>query len=447
MPGTQLFKSPKRFAAEERGGITSLSLFLLVTTLMLGGYAIDVSNVMTARTQLQVTADAVAHAALLEREFKTEADAKASALALAEDNMPTGFYGTVLTAEDIVFGDWDPEDRVFTPQPGSRHAVQVRTQRVEDYNNPIRTYLLKLVGLDDWDVVTSAVFTTYYPTCLREGFVAEQPVDLQSNNAYTNGFCIHSNDYVSLNSNNFFEPGTIVSMPDLADIELPNSGFETNEGLESALREGSWNIRIIKRIDDIIAYIREYMVVGPTEVNKRYIPKYITSQIERKLPTRTVEQADLTQGRINTFTCTKGNNTLTIKSNVLVSKVVILTNCEIKFEAGVTIEDAVIATTSATAKSISSSAGLRVGKPDNCAPGGDAQIATLGSMNFPADLELYNAQLLAVGDIEFSARANGIMGAALVAGGTISGTSNMEMAFCGTGMENNFQAEYFKLVQ
>lgn len=29
----------------------------------------------------------------------------------------------------------------------------------------------------------------------------------------------------------------------------------------------------------------------------------------------------------------------------------------------------------------------------------------------------------------------------------IEGTSNMEMAFCGTGMENNFEAEYFRLTQ
>jgi len=108
--------------------------------------------------------------------------------------------------------------------------------------------------------------------------------------------------------------------------------------------------------------------------------------------------------------------------------------------------DAVVATTNTSAQSVTSAASLQVGRNDNCAVGGGAQIITLGSMSFPSDLKIYGGQLLAAGNISFSANANGIQGAALVAGGSISGTSNMEMGFCGTGMENSFHAEYFKLV-
>ena len=102
-----------RFTKSERGGITALSLFLLISMLMIGGYAVDVSNVMTARTKLQVTADAVAHAALLERELKSEDEAKAAALELAALNMPGEAFGNVITADEIVFGDWDPESLTF----------------------------------------------------------------------------------------------------------------------------------------------------------------------------------------------------------------------------------------------------------------------------------------------------------------------------------------------
>ncbi|MBC7157124.1 MAG: hypothetical protein H5U20_06375 [Rhodobacteraceae bacterium] len=94
---------------------------------------------------------------------------------------------------------------------------------------------------------------------------------------------------------------------------------------------------------------------------------------------------------------------------------------------------------------MTSAAGLRIGRDDNCATGGGTQLLTLGSMSFPSDLQVYGSQLVARDDIEFSANADGIQGAAFVAGGTISGTSNMEMGFCGTGMENNFHAEYFRL--
>jgi hypothetical protein len=125
---------------------------------------------------------------------------------------------------------------------------------------------------------------------------------------------------------------------------------------------------------------------------------------------------------------------------------VIVTSCQIKFEQGVKIINSVVATTNTSSKSMTSSSGLQVGLNDNCAVGGGSQLVTAGSMDFPADLQIYGSQLLAKHDVSFAANANGIQGAAIVAGGEISGTSNMSMGFCGIGMENNFHAEYFKLI-
>lgn len=430
-------KSLLKFYSDESGAMTAFSLFILLSTLFVGGYALDVGHVMMARTRLQVAADASGHAALLTRELKSETEAISAAHAIALSNMPESAFGTVLNDADIVFGKYDPITKTFAPKSGARNAVQVTTRQTLDNNNAVSTYLLKLVGLDEWNLNTTAIFTTYHPTCLIEGFVAEGPVDVQSNNTYSNGFCIHSNTYVSLNSNNYFEPGTVVSMPNLDDIELPNSGYKTNTGLEDALREGSWNIRIINRIDALIA--------GLSSFDELYLPSYISSNTKQTFSSRNVTQADLVEGRLHTFSCS-GGAALTIKADVVVENVVIVTSCDIKFEQGVQIINSVIATTSTSSKSMSSSSGLQVGRNDNCAEGGGSQLVTEGSMDFPADLQIYGSQLLAKHDISFSANADGIQGAAIVAGGTISGTSNMAMGFCGTGMEHNFNAEYFKLV-
>ena len=77
--------------------------------------------------------------------------------------------------------------------------------------------------------------------------LAEDVVEIQSNNSYFNGFCIHSNSWVEVNNNNFFEPGTIVSMPDMDDLVVPNDGLdeEKNEGLVDALREGKYRICLV----------------------------------------------------------------------------------------------------------------------------------------------------------------------------------------------------------
>ena len=425
------------FAKEESGGTTAFCLFLLASSLLIGGYAVDVSNVMTARTKLQIAADTAAHAALLSRETKSESDSIAAARAIALANMPADIFGTVLRDADVKFGEFDPTTGSFSQVSGARDAVWVETRQQADNGNAISTYLLKLAGFTEWNITTQTIFVTYHPTCLREGFVAEAVVDLQSNNSYVNGFCIHSNSYVSLNSNNFFEPGTVVSMPDEDKIELPNSGFETNTGLREALHSGSWNIRIVSRIDELIADLGVY--------GSRQMPKYITSPSVVNLTNRNVIQTHLRPGRIHRLPC-NGGAALTIKQNVIMDKVVLLTNCKVKFEQGVVLTDTVVATTDISAQSVTSAASLQVGRNDNCAVGGGAQIVTLGSMKFPSDLRIYGGQLLAVHNIEFSANAKGIQGAAVVAGGMISGTSNMEMGFCGTGMENNFHAEYFKLV-
>ena len=63
----------------------------------------------------------------------------------------------------------------------------------------------------------------------------------------------------------------------------------------------------------------------------------------------------------------------------------------------------------------------------------------------PSDLRFYGGQVIARLNVDFSANSGGIEGASIISGSTISGTSNMTMGFCGTGMEDNFAVPYFRL--
>lgn len=424
------------FAKSEDGSATIWGLFTFSMTLIVGGYAVDVQNVMTERTRLQAVADSVAHAALLTRELHSENDSISAAALIAENNMPPVIYGSVLKDIDVVFGTWDAETKSFSASSGSREAVQVKLERSVGNDNGIPTFLLKLVGFDNWDVAVSSTFMAYNSSCFREGFVGQDEVDIQSNNSFQEGFCLHSNSYVSLNSNNYFEPGTVVSMPDVADLDIPNSGLETNLGLSAALRSGSYNIRIISRINDIIE-----TVGNPGSL---YYPSYLTNSTPLVITKSRITAADIPPGRVYLWKCSGGKGT--IENDTIVDRVVIKTSCTVKFGAGVIVQDAVIANTSTDSKSFNASAGFQLGKNDNCATGGGAQLVTMGGVNFASQLQIYGSQILAKGNIEFSAQANGVEGAALVSGGTVSGTSNMSMAFCGGGMENNFEASYFRMV-
>ena len=206
----QSFRQIGRFGSREDGAMTIFGIYIFLSMAILSAIAVDVANLMAARNQLQVAADTAGHAALYYRDIShrdpnSAQDSKAKAIEMAGFGMPSQNYGAVIGMEDIVFGTWDHELQAFHADDSSRDAVMVKTSRMSSKSNSVASLLFKFVGIDDWDIVTPAVFATYRPMCFREGFVADGVVDLQSNNGYSNGFCIHSNDHVEMNSNNTFE--------------------------------------------------------------------------------------------------------------------------------------------------------------------------------------------------------------------------------------------------
>lgn len=427
-----------RFLRTSDGAMTALGLFLTMASLVIGGLALDVSNAILARAELQATADNVAHAALYVRNTNPNAEAKDAALAVASTMMPSSRYGSVLGAEDIKFGKWHSDTRQFEVDSTLSQAVWVDTSRLLSKGNAVVSYMLRFAGFDHWNVRRGSVFETYIPTCFLQGFVAQNLVDLQGNNTYKSGFCIHSNGHVEVNSNNVFEPGTVVAMPDKRDVVLPSSGFSTNTGLQDALHDGAYQIRILNQLPGIISDLE---MGGAT-----YTPDYITGTAPITLTGTNLSSSDFTPGRIHTKTCSGSGQSLNFANNTVLTDVVLVTNCKVKFGQGTRLENTVVATTNTSSKSISAPSSLQVGRDDHCAADGGAQLLTLGSMDFPADLKAFGGQLIARGDISFSANANGIEGASFISGGTISGTSNMTMGFCDDGMERNFEALYFRMV-
>ncbi|HCP80637.1 MAG TPA: hypothetical protein DIT67_03275 [Octadecabacter sp.] len=407
-------------------------LYIFAAIAMISGIAIDVSHLNAERTRLQYTTDLAAHAALYNRDSKTSLESITAALAVVEKVMPANEYGTILTASDFHFGTYDHVTDSFVTDSTLTTAVLVNARREAAGGNPVSNFLLQFAGFSAFDVSAQAVFTTFRPACLREGFVSEGVVDIQSNNGFSSGFCIHSNTHVSLNQNNYFEEGTIVSMPDLDDLDLPNSGFENNEGLQVALRQGRQHIRVLSMLDEIAE--------GLFDFNSEHMPAYITDPIVNYHFDRTYDPADFVPGTINYLDC----NHATLDGGIY-TDLVIYSECDVKFGNGVILENVVIFSEDTSRKAFTASAGLQVGRDDDCAADGGGQLITYGGMNFPSSLQLYGGQLIALGDIEFAANADGIEGASMISAGEINGTSNMDMAFCGTGMENNFEAEYFRL--
>lgn len=446
--------SLRRFARSEDGAITALSLQLFLGALVMGGLAVDFGKGVAARTQLQVAADSAAHAALVTRETRSAEEAKAAALNIAALNMPSGKYGNVLTANNIQFGHWNSVTQVFTVDAASRDAVLVSAEQVAANGNGVTTYMMGLTGRSKLDVTAGSVFETYFPACFREGFVAKDRVDMQSNSHFAAGFCIHSQDHVAVSSNNTFAPGVTVSMPDRRDIDMPSSGYSSNTGLEAALRDASYQMKILSRIQDIIRGIETSPGdpdIGIMATTSKYYRPYIADAAPVGIKATGATALDPTEfkaGRIHVVDCKNDNSHKQLGAGFTLKNMVLITDCRLQINSDAVIEDAVIITTNTDDKSLYASSGIVIGRDDNCAAGGDVQMVTLGGVEFASGTSIFGSQIVAARDIALTANADGMEGVALVAGGKLDVTSNGAFGFCGgSGMNNNYAAAHFRLAR
>ena len=452
------------FAEEEDGSATPLAIFFCLIFIVMGGLAVDYHKAVSEYTEMQIAADTAAHAALYTREFESAEDSVDKAMQTIGEMLPDIQFGDAIIASDVEFGVWDPDTQQFTVDSSSKTSVRVWAEMEPSRGNTSRTILLSMIGFDDFTLRTNAVYDTYYPPCFNEGFVADNIVDIQSNNSYTDGFCIHSNTYVSINQNNFFEPGTVVSMPDLANLDIPSSGFEKNEGLETALRTGKYRQRLLRRLPEMIqsyydgSYEYAAMAGITSDTTVITLAEAVTTTTGgKKNGTTTTTMVPLGTGkktltpanfplanRIYSTSCS-GNGDITFSADTF-SDFVLVTNCDIRFANGTVLDGTILATTSTEDDSVSASH-VQMGLDDNCSPDSGSIILTMGGFQAASGLAGYGAQILAGGDIQFAAQADGIEGVSFISKGRIDGTSNMNMGFCdGEGNQDHLRAPYFRMV-
>lgn len=437
MPAARLAATLRRLGADARGAMGMFGLYCFACMAAVGGLAIDVSHVHAERVRLQLAADAAAHAALVARRKMPAEAAKQQAIAVAAPILDGRGGGKALQPADIAFGRFDRATGSFTADPAATGSVRVSTARLEARGNAVASFVSSIIGVDSWSISREAVFEAFSPGCAEQGFLAEGPIDVQSNNAYLNGFCLHSNTWVSINSNNSFTPGTVLSMPDMTLLDMPASGFANNPGLQAALRPREVEIRELR---DLAAIIDQIQTLGSW-----HTPDYVTSGTVIQLKGTSFDPSHFTAGRIHRITDCAGKVTIATKAlATTVRKAVIVTDCAVSLGSGLAFEDAVLATRDVGAKSVTGASGVRLGRVDACQPGGGAQVLTLGSADLPSGFNLHGSQVIARGDITFSSNANGV-GLSLIAGGRIDGTSNMTMTRCRDGMAGNFKVDHYRL--
>jgi hypothetical protein len=384
------------------------------------GLAVDVTDGFRNRTMLQATADASALAAVID--LPDAATAVLTAQDYAESNLGIDVNGHVLDTNDVHIGLWDPATNSLDTTSAFPDAVMVTVNRSAANANAVPVNFLRIIGLQTWNVTAQAVAQRFIPDCLRDGLIAREMVDI----------CIHGEQGVNIQSNNFFESGVNVSMPSLAMLEVPASGMDSNVGLPDALRESHLDPRMVNHIDEIIAKLRDPSLDTDPE---KVIPSYINSE----LPVVEVDnKVDFTAlnfepgaGRIYHIDC-RGKPTISTPSGIILRNVVIIVECSLNVTPDSLLTNVVLAS-------------YRVGNGQD--PLGLTNIAVDANVQLGAStVSINGVQIVAAGDIELGARDMGINGISGQAGGTITMASNNMFGLCSGGAPGLFTVPYYRLV-
>ena len=275
--------------------------------------------------------------------------------------------------------------------------------------------------------------TVFRFACFDEGMVSGGTIDIRSNNYFGPGFCLYADEGIWMTNGNEFAYGSLVATPDYTLLETPPAGWNSNTGLLEAFQVVKLDIDVER---SLLAALND-LVDDPMGSGLAYITDPTPVAIQDKK----FDANKLRPNRLNTRLC-KANESITIPRGFTIENLAFVTNCEIRFGQDILVQNAVVASTSTAAQAFHAPHPLRVGREDMCADGGGAQLLTLGGARFAAGLNLNGGQVVAVGELNMAAQATG-MGALLLSGDTISGTSNIAMQFCGGGMDDNLVTEWW----
>jgi hypothetical protein len=224
---------------DESGAAAIWATMWMFGFMLLGGVAVDVSNAYAVKARLQSIADASALAALVQIDDRVAA--RAAAVTLAARNMPEDADGNVVVSSDIRFGvrDADIGDFIEVADDEPAEAVQITAGRTLDRGNAVPTYLVRLVGRNEWELGAASIATTSGraptppvggggPDCLAATMLSTGFADAGGGNTLGAGVCIYGEEGVRTDGNGCFKTGAhIVSrVATNIDINSPSCGAE-----------------------------------------------------------------------------------------------------------------------------------------------------------------------------------------------------------------------------
>jgi Flp pilus assembly protein TadG len=442
----------KQFAAEEDGGMTVFWMFGLMILAVVGGLAVDITNLHRHKERLTLAVDAGAQAGIVALAAgKSTEEVKAAVLASVEVNAPLATVGKTSGIQDVEVVRFDPKTKTLVP--GTPNAVKVTLHNDETVDNPVRTGLLRLAGVNTFDIKVSSVAYYGQPgNCTSSDMIyGKGQVTLTSGNVVGPSYCVHSQTAVWLPQQNTFETGAGVSMPNLASCK--GKCVDTaNPGIEDAVFAMNLNLTnvaahitkvrtaMLTTTSDLkTAFFANKTLATSAELNSLVTAKVMNNAAKNKLVKGSV--VDLTAAQYNDLMSTtngklpsglvynvdcrdKGNGpataisigagkdrknaTLTSTTIETVRQVALITDCGFDVGPYARVDAALAISTRVSSSSVINAAeGSVIGDPlKNCDLSRKVYMMTMSGVSVNADFTASNIALIANGDINVAANSN-----------------------------------------
>ena len=156
---------------EERGAVAVTVAILSVVLFSIAALALDISNAMVARNELQNVADASALAGARQLGLIYQALPQGTPYTTYQLNSPAVVTDAVqsvalqnqarqvaisIDSADIVIGVWNSSTRTLTPGNIGVTGVRVTARRDGSANGPVATWLAGIMGINQMNVVATA---------------------------------------------------------------------------------------------------------------------------------------------------------------------------------------------------------------------------------------------------------------------------------------------------
>jgi putative Tad-like protein involved in Flp pilus assembly len=434
------------FLADESGFVTHFALTVMLLVIIFSGLSLDSSNAWRVKYMLQVSADASAHAASMELPNTT--NALEAGMALANANLTVG-NASAINEESIEFGIWDEDTSTFTATMSNPDAVRVTAARSEATSNALPTLLLRMAGLQSWNISVQSVAYRSTEECAVADITTNGVFSITSNNDFYGSYCAAAAGGIDLSNNNEFDDDNRLYVESFADLGWPGSvGMNTVVGrgtVDSSATLTYANI-LRERAEISAPYVSDIETLADDYLDPYYVnqPDYInTSAAVIEIDARDVKYTSFIPSRIYEVVCGSGaGNKAQFFKNSEVSQVVIVSECRIQLGKGSSFDDVVLVSRNTGNKSVYAAANVTLGEDDDCAAGGGVQIFTGGDFSSAAGLHSYGLTLSAAGEVSMAAQSDGVEGLIIYANGDVSFSAQASFGTCASAEDEDAVVSY-----